>query len=387
VTADGFDQQSGTADDNMGPCFGTNSACVDVPAPGVGNTCTCCDGDTPLSLRSASEAAGGCGGSIGYFGQDVTSADAASSAAAVPVQGSCTACTPIANSAETDVDPTQAADTDEPDKMVTCTRADDSRAVACVTGSIHVDNEANGVSDVCRLECPFTEVVALIDRLHIHTDGCAAVTLESTMTEEQQTAACEAVEGCYYTPCVDQAGTGPCGVTPGTDQVATCRPVYAGCNAMNVAPAPTPGSQADCDLGPKLSGVDNVLANSIAGVTSTDDVSACTFDGTDKCLYTPPASDYEDTITRCDALLATGWAHDLRDSCDATRACPLHGAITLDPPGMIAMVKAVYPAAGAPPCWHGHLGRGRRPRGNGRVRGDHSRADGCQRSYVLPQRR
>ena len=72
----------------------------------------------------------------------------------------------------------------------------------------------------------------------------------------------------------------------------------------------------------------------------------------DKCQYNPSTStaDYESTITRCDALLATNWAHNLRDSCDATRACPLHGLISATPPGMIAMVKAVYTAAGAAPA-------------------------------------
>ena len=322
------------------PCAGTNSACVDVLAPGVGNTCTCCDGSTPLSLRNKATGQGGCGGSIGYFGADVTSADAASSAAVVPVAGSCTACTPIANSAEAD------GTVDEADKMVTCTRADDSRAQACVTGAIHVDNSANGVSDVCRLECPFTEVVALIDRLHIHTDGCAAVTLAG-MTAAQQTAACEAVQGCFYTPCVSALGAACTGAND--DVAATCRPIYAGCNALASA-----SNQADCDaLTVKLSGPDNVLANAIASppVASTDDVAACTFDAsTNKCKYTPPAADYLQTIQRCDALLATNWAHDLRDSCDATRACPLHGAISASPPGMIAMVKAVYTAAGAPPA-------------------------------------
>lgn len=338
-TCDTFDccvEDDGCAGD---PCAGTNSACVDVPAPGVGNTCTCCDGSTLASLRDLATASGGCGGSIGYFGADVTSADAASSAAVVPVAGSCTACTPIANSAEAD------GTVDEADKMVTCTQADDSRAEACVTGAIHVDNSGAGVSDVCRLECPFTEVVALIDRLHIHTDGCAAVTLDG-MTEGQQTVACEAVEGCFYTPCVSAAGAACTGATD--DVAATCRPIYAACNAAGAA-----NNQGDCDaLAVKLSGADNVLDNSIADppVVSADDVAACTFDTVDKCKYTPPEADYLETIQRCDALLATNWAHDLRDSCDATRACPLHGAISADPPGMIAMVKEVYTAAGAPPA-------------------------------------
>jgi len=124
---DGFDAGD-TSDDNQGPCFNTNSACMDVPAPGVGNTCTCCDGDLHSSFRDALETDGGCGGNIGFFGADVTSTDAN------PVQGSCTACTPIANSAEEHTPPSTATDIDEPAKMVTCTRADDSRAVACVTG-------------------------------------------------------------------------------------------------------------------------------------------------------------------------------------------------------------------------------------------------------------
>ncbi len=337
ATTNGFDPAN-PADDNQGPCFGTNSACMDVPAPGVGNICTCCDGDLHASFRDETEANGGCGGNIGFFGADVQSADATA------VQGSCTACTPIANSAEAHTAPSGPTDVDEPAKMVTCTGADNSRAVACVTGAITVDNSANGVSDVCRLECPFTEVVALIDRLHIHTDGCAAVELTGTMTEAQQTAACEAVAGCYYTPVGANAVNNP----------ATCRPIYAGCNAIAAG-------ATNCDGGPKLSGDDNVLTSPNANppVSSGDDVNACVFNdladndpSNDVCQYNPStsATDYEDTITRCDALLATNWAHDLRDSCDATRACPLHGAIDASPPGMIAMVKAVYTAAGAPPA-------------------------------------
>ena len=351
----GFDLVAGNTDDGENPCFGTNSACVDVPAPGVGNTCTCCDGANSVSLTTA------CGGSIGFFGADVTSVDAADSASVAAVQGSCTACTPIANSAEAHTPPSVATDVDEADKMVTCTAADNSRAVTCVTGAITVDNTANGVSDVCRLECPFTEVVALIERLHIHTDRCAAVDLTTgSPGEGAQTAACEAVEGCYYTPCVDQPGTGPCGVNAGTDVIATCRPIYAGCNDVADGVA---GTQAACAAGPMLSGTDNVLASlaDAVPVTSADDVSACTYflgaDGLaagadaadDTCRYTPAATAYTNTIERCDALLATNWAHDLRDSCDATAACPLHGAIGATTPGMIAMVKAVYATAGAAP--------------------------------------
>ena len=119
---------------------------------------------------------------------------------------------------------------------------------------------------------------------------------------------------------------------------------------------------ADCDAGPTLSGIDGVLNSPDAtpAVVSTDDVNACVLSdmGTtgdtsdDKCQYNPSTStaDYESTITRCDALLATNWAHNLRDSCDSTRACPLHGLISATPPGMIAMVKVVYTAAGAAPA-------------------------------------
>jgi len=344
VGADGFDGINGNSDDGMGPCYNTNSACVDVPAPGVGNTCVCCDGSTPPSLRDPTEANGGCNGKIGYFGAPVTSAAVATSALSVPVQGSCTACTPIANSAEdssTWADPNQsgASDVDEADKMVTCEEADNSRAVACVTGAITVSNVDNEVSDVCRLECPFTEVVALIDRLHIHTDGCAAVDLvQGAPSVATQIADCEAVAGCYYTPCTDTNDDGACA---DDEPAATCRPIYAGCNEIS-----TPTEETCETNGPKLSGSDNTLA-------TADDVAACTFDGSavpTTCKYTPAATDYTETITRCDALLATGWAHDLRDSCDATRACPLHGAVDANPPGMIAMVKEVYTAPGVAPA-------------------------------------
>ena len=350
----GFDGVAANDDDGKGPCYGTNSACVDVPAPGVGNTCTCCDNDLFPSQTAATEANGGCEGAIGYFGADVTSADADSSAAVTLVQGSCTACTPIANSRTT-------AQADTPaDELVHCLAADNSRAVACVTGSIHVDNTANAVSDVCRLECPFTEVVALIDRLHIGgRDLCAAVlpAMDGTPTEAAQVTACEAVEGCYYKPGTDAAGTAA-PVGQNDDVAAVCAPIYSACN--NVVQLGD-GTKAACEdvtvAGISLSGANGELT-SFTDVDENDDVAACTFSqgadgndggGDDTCLYTPPASAYDDTITRCQALLDTNWAHDLRDSCDATRACPLHGLASADPPGMIAMVKEVYSAAGVAP--------------------------------------
>lgn len=330
----GFDGVAGNADDGQGPCFGTDSTCVDVAAPGVGNTCQC---------------------DAGFFGADVTSDQALTTCSPTTpcaVQGSCTACTPIANSADLSMV------TSVPSDMVTCAAADNSRAVACVTGAITVDNTANGVSDVCRLECPFTEVVALIDRLHVTTDACAVVDLTTgSPSEAAQTASCEAVAGCYYTPCVDQTGGGACGVNAGSDVIATCSPIYAACKAIAGGVA---GTQADCAAGPKLSGVDTVLT-SFNGQVSADDVAACTYSmgadglaaGTDAaddtCLYTPPAADYDSTIVRCQALLDTNWAHDLRDSCDATQACPLHGAADAATPGLIAMVKLVYSGSGVAP--------------------------------------
>lgn len=336
----GFDQESGTLDDGKHPCYGTNSACIDVPAPGVGNRCECCDGDTLPSIRDLAQDDGGCGGSIGFFGDTVQSAQDAD---ANPVQGSCFACTPIANSAEdpdTWANPAQSGDADvnEPDKMVTCEEAENSRAVACITGAIHVNNADNGVSDVCRLECPFTEVVALIDRLHIHTDRCHAVDLtDGSPDEATQTAECQAVPGCYYTPCADDDGDGVCN----DDSVATCRPIYAGCNGIESATEDTcTGSAA-----PKLAGSSGTVGDG-------DATAACTWNADDStCTYmAASAEDYQNTIQRCDALLGTGWAHDLRDSCDATRACPLHGAIDDAVPGMLEMVKAVYTDAGAPPA-------------------------------------
>jgi len=277
-----------------------------------------------------------------------------SSAAVTLVQGSCTACTPIANSRT-------AAQADTPaDELVHCLAADNSRAVACVTGSIHVDNTAIGVSDVCRLECPFTEVIALIDRLHIGgRDLCAAVlpAMDGSPPEAAQVAACEAVEGCYYKPGTDAAGTAaPVGQPD--DVAAECAPIYSACKAVAQGGAAT---QAACEAvtvaGISLSGANGELT-SFTDVDESDDVAACTFSNADgiagnaddSCLYTPEATAYTNTITRCDALLATNWAHDLRDSCDATRACPLHGAIDATTPGMIAMVKAVYGiAAGTAP--------------------------------------
>ena len=41
IPSPGFDAVAGNADDDQGPCFGTDSICVDVVAPGVGNTCQC----------------------------------------------------------------------------------------------------------------------------------------------------------------------------------------------------------------------------------------------------------------------------------------------------------------------------------------------------------
>ena len=326
---------SGGGDDGQDPCLGTDSFCEDVAAPGVGNTCTCNDG---------------------FFGAVATSA-----ADAAPVAGSCTACTTVANSA---VDGTCAASgTTTCTNTVTCAAADNSRAVECITGAIHVDNTASGVSDVCRLECPFTDLVALIDLLHFTEDKCADVDLTTgTPSVQVQTAACEAVAGCYYIP----EDLGNDGTVSGTgvnaDVAASCAPIYPACKAIAQNAANT---AADCgtDGAAGMSGHGTGRAHTIPTLsgdgdltTDADNTAACTFsDGADTgvttddtCLFTPDATAYV-PITRCDALLGTGWAHDLRDSCDASRACPLHGAAGGNPPGLVEMVKLVYSGAGVAP--------------------------------------
>ena len=146
-------------------------------------------------------------------------------------------------------------------------------------------------------------------------------------------------------------------------------PIYAACKliAQNAAGTEaacgTNGAAATTGHGTGSNGPARVVAPpTLSGdgdlTTVADNVAACTFadvngdsPGTttdDTCLFTPPASAYV-PITRCDALLATGWAHDLRDSCDATAACPLHGNAGDATPGMVAMLKLVYTAAGAAP--------------------------------------
>lgn len=335
--ADGLDTVAGNADDAQDPCLGTDSFCEDVAAPGVGNTCTCNDG---------------------FFGAVATSSDT------TPVAGSCTACTTVANSA---VDGTCATSgTTICTNTVTCAAADNSRAVECITGAIHVDNTASGVSDVCRLECPFTDLVALIDQLHFTEDKCADVDLTTgTPSEQVQTAACEAVAGCYYIPedLGDDAAAAGSGVN--ADVAASCAPIYPACKAIAQNAANT---EADCgtDGVAGMSGHGSARSHTIPTLsgdgdltTAADNTAACTFSrpapaptpdafSDDTCLFTPDATAYV-PITRCDALLGTGWAHDLRDSCDASRACPLHGSAGGNPPSLVEMVKLVYSGAGVAP--------------------------------------
>ena len=169
-----------------------------------------------------------------------------------------------------------------------------------------------------------------------------------------ETAACEAVPGCYYIPKDD--GDDPVGAAD--DTAAICAPIYAACKliAQNAGTTETDsganGAAATTGHGTGANGPARVVAPpTLSGdgdlTTLADNVAACTFDdpnndspgGTrtdDTCLFTPPASAYV-PITRCDALLATGWAHDLRDSCDATAACPLHGNAGDATPGMATM--------------------------------------------------
>ena len=232
-----------------------------------------------------------------------------------------------------------------------------------------VDNTTSGVSDVCRLECPFTELVALIDQLHTTQDGCKAVSdawTPGTSSHQVETAACEAVAGCYYIPedLGDDAAMGGAAGTPDEDKPARCAPIYAACKlvAQNAAGTAwycgTNGAAATAGHGSARVAAPPTLSGDGDLTTVADNVAACTFADVngdspmttydDTCLFTPPASAYV-PITRCDALLATGWAHDLRDSCDATAACPLHGNAGDATPGMVAMLKLVYTAAGVAP--------------------------------------
>merc|ERR1711907_337052 len=55
-------------------------------------------------------------------------------------------------------------------------------------------------------------------------------------------------------------------------------------------------------------------------------------------------------VVRCQALLDTNWAHDLRGSCDASEKCALHDSGKGAKDGLVAKMKLVYAdPPGSPP--------------------------------------
>lgn len=262
----------------------------------------------------------------------------------------CTQCTEVANSAS-----------------VTCTTAANSQAV-CVTGAILVESTSPSTADVCRLECPFVDLVAMIDVLQpSSTTTCP--TLGSGDDIETSKNTCEAVAGCYYKP-VD-------GVT-----AHSCAELYTDCQALS-ADAATCTTNGPRVWGTSLTvasddGTDDSNGGGTDGTDGTLTTSGCAFtaanaggdswDDNDRCDIAPAsivagATTWEEVrqpVVRCEALLATGWAHDLRGSCDATLACKLHDTASGAGDGLVARVKEVYsdPAAQPPNLANEHNDNG-----------------------------
>jgi len=241
---------------------------------------------------------------------------------------SCTQCTAVANSVS-----------------VTCTTAKDSRAV-CVTGSIKVPAASTTTSDVCRLECPFVDLMGMIDSLQptCPSPG-AADDAEASKTK------CEAVPGCYYTKKDGAAAQ-------------TCKQLYVECKKL----AASASACTSIATAPRLWGDVKLASDQAGNLTTTGCVFTAASAGGDawddsaRCDITPAAikvpkgtgsANYADTRTptvRCQALLDTNWAHDLRGSCDATAKCPLHNSASNSPDGLVAKVKLIYAnPPGSPP--------------------------------------
>jgi len=296
----------------------------------------------PVSDRVAAGSNGGTAGTStsthtcvcknGYFGTGTT----------------CTPCTAVANSAS-----------------ITCTTATNSRAV-CVTGAIKVNAPSATTADVCRLECPFVDLAAMIDSLQ---PKCPTPTAQADA--QASLTACEAVPGCYYKPAVCSNPThrtqSACTGASATWTPQGCAKLYDDCKTKAA-------SQAACTTnGPRVWG--NLQLSADDGTPDTDTsgdgtVGTLTTDG---CKYTAASaggatwddsarcdihasrikapgnagygSTYTDSrtpIVRCGALLATGWAHDLRGSCDATDKCSLHDSASNAADGLVANVKKIY---------------------------------------------
>jgi hypothetical protein len=256
----------------------------------------------------------------------------------------CTTCTAVANSAS-----------------VTCTSATNSRAV-CVTGAIHVPAASTTTADVCRLECPFVDLMAMIDVLQ-PSSTTLCPTLAQAADVEQSKNSCEAVKGCYYKP----AQTTPSVVAH------SCAEMYTDCRALSAS------SAACTTTGPRLWGSALTVAaddgtadtdTSGDGTIGTLTTAGChytaasaggdSWDDNARCDIAPASikagvSTYAEVrtpIVRCEALLATGWAHDLRGSCDASAACRLHTHNTVT--GLVGQIKLVYPnPAASPPDFAG----------------------------------
>jgi len=286
----------------------SNSYCTDAdPTDSTSN------GIQGTTLALNGDSAGGtstthtCTCNDGYFGDGDTAGTG------------CTTCTAVANSIN-----------------VTCTSATNSRA-ACVTGSILVPAATTSTADVCRLECPFVDLMAMVDALNptCPTPG-AADDIETSKD------ACQAVNGCFYTPDPDGVGAG----------VHSCGKMYDACRLLGANNDTCVGTAA-----PRVWGAGQTVAlGSTAAACGfmAAGSDAGTWDDAARCDIAPSsilagAVTYADTrvpVVRCTALLNTGWAHDLRGSCDASRACPLHTAGAVD--GLVDEVGNVFPAVGVP---------------------------------------
>lgn len=305
-----------------------NSFCTDADPTnssnnGIQGTTLQLHGDTAGTVTSTHT----CTCNPGYFGDGDTSGTG------------CTQCTAVANSVS-----------------VTCTSATNSRAV-CVTGAILVPAASTSTADVCRLECPFVDLMAMVDVLQPSATSLCP-TLAAAADVEQSKTSCEAVKGCYYKP----ATTAPA-------VAHSCAELYTDCRTLSA-------SAAACTTnGPRIWGSTLTVAaddgtadtdTSGDGTIGTLTKSGChytaasaggdTWDDNARCDIAPAsivagATTYATVrtpIVRCEALLATGWAHDLRGSCDASLACRLHDHNTVV--GLVGQIKRVYanPAASPP---------------------------------------
>jgi len=282
----------------------SNTYCTDADPTdsadnGVQGTTIQLNGDTAGTTSSTHT----CTCDDGYFGNG----DAAGTG--------CTACTAVANS-----------------ENITCTTAQNSRA-NCVEGAILVPAVSLSTADVCRLECPFVDLMSMIDTLN---PTCP--TLSAGADIETSKDSCEATPGCYYI----KAGVGDhsCGRLYDTCKTLsanneTCTglaspQIWGTSTVANAAYQQRPGCHfvaahstfSDrCEIQPSL--INSAAADTMAGYSTV-----------------------RTAVVRCTALLNTGWAHDLRGSCDASQACPLHDAGVVT--GLVGEVAKVFPQDGFP---------------------------------------